>query len=248
MAINYQPVANISEIPAGEKLFVEVDDQPVALFNVDGQIFAIDDICTHDGGPLADGKLEGHEIECDRHGARFDVRTGSALCMPAVENVRAHHVKVENGSVFVAINDSGDLPKEAPRSTTSPVQPTSTGSTEGGSAPQTTTPANAPANPDAKIEQETIVDALKTVIDPELNVNIVDLGLVYTIQTRGSEIDVEMTLTTPACPAGPEILRNSVKAVEKVEGVTKANVKLVMNPPWSPARMTDDAKDILGIF
>jgi metal-sulfur cluster biosynthetic enzyme len=86
------------------------------------------------------------------------------------------------------------------------------------------------------------------VIDPELNVNVVDLGLVYTVQTRGTEIDVEMTLTTPACPAGPEILRNSVKAIEKIDGVTKANVKLVMNPPWSPARMTDDARDILGIF
>jgi metal-sulfur cluster biosynthetic enzyme len=107
------------------------------------------------------------------------------------------------------------------------------------------TAADAPARP---IEQETIVNALKTVIDPELNVNVVDLGLVYTVQTRGTEIDVEMTLTTPACPAGPEILRNSVKAIEKIDGVTKANVKLVMNPPWSPARMTDDARDILGIF
>ncbi len=60
-------------------------------------------------------------------------------------------------------------------------------------------------------EQETIVSALKTVMDPELNVNIVDLGLIYTIQNRETEVDVEMTLTTPACPAGPEILRNAVR-------------------------------------
>lgn len=97
-------------------------------------------------------------------------------------------------------------------------------------------------------EQDTIVDALKTVIDPELNVNIVDLGLIYTIQSREDEVDVEMTLTTPACPAGPEILRNAVTALEKVEGITKANVKLVMSPPWSPDRMSDEARDELGIF
>ena len=63
-----------------------------------------------------------------------------------------------------------------------------------------------------------------------------------------TEVDVEMTLTSPACPAGPEILRNAVAALEKVEGVTKANVKLVMSPPWSPDRMTDAARDELGFF
>ena len=240
MAIAYQNVGTVAELPEGGSLFVEVDDQPVALFRVDGQIFAIDDVCTHDGGPLADGTLKGHEIECARHGARFDIRTGSALCMPAVENVRAHHVKVEGNSIFVAINDSGDLPKEAPK----PAAPSA--ASNANAAPEK--PAPPAHNPDLKLEHETLINALKTVIDPELNVNIVDLGLIYTVQSRGSEVDVEMTLTTPACPAGPEILRNSVKALEKVEGVTKANVKLVMNPPWSQARMTDDARDILGIF
>jgi metal-sulfur cluster biosynthetic enzyme len=97
-------------------------------------------------------------------------------------------------------------------------------------------------------DQDTIVAALKTVMDPELNVNVVDLGLVYTIQSREEEVDVEMTLTTPACPAGPEILKNAVTALEKIDGVTKANVKLVMSPPWSPDRMTDAARDELGIF
>jgi metal-sulfur cluster biosynthetic enzyme len=97
-------------------------------------------------------------------------------------------------------------------------------------------------------EQDAILDALRTVKDPELNVNVVDLGLVYTVQSRGPEVDVEMTLTTPACPAGPEILRNAVAALEKIEGVEKANVKLVMNPPWSQDRMTDAARDELGIF
>ncbi len=97
-------------------------------------------------------------------------------------------------------------------------------------------------------DQESILDALRTVKDPELNVNVVDLGLVYTVQTHEDVIDVEMTLTTPACPAGPEILRNAVGALEKIEGVTKANVRLVMSPPWSPDRMSDAARDELGIF
>ncbi len=98
------------------------------------------------------------------------------------------------------------------------------------------------------IEQEALINALKTVKDPELNVNILDLGLVYTIQAEDDHVNVEMTLTSPACPAGPEILRNAVDALEKVEGVSKANVKLVMNPPWSPDRMTDDARDELGVY
>lgn len=98
------------------------------------------------------------------------------------------------------------------------------------------------------IDQETLVSALRTVKDPELNVNVVDLGLVYAVQSRDDEVDVEMTLTSPACPAGPEILRNAVSALEKLEGVSKANVRLVMSPPWSPDRMTDAARDELGFF
>jgi metal-sulfur cluster biosynthetic enzyme len=97
-------------------------------------------------------------------------------------------------------------------------------------------------------DQDSILNALRTVEDPELHVNVVDLGLVYTVQTHDDQIDVEMTLTSPACPAGPEILRNAVSALEKLEGVAKANVKLVMSPPWTPERMSDDARDQLGIF
>ena len=99
------------------------------------------------------------------------------------------------------------------------------------------------------VEQDTILEALRTVKDPELNVNVVDLGLVYTVQNRDEgQVDVEMTLTSPACPAGPQILREAAAALEKVEGVTKANIRLVMNPPWSQDRMSDAARDELGIF
>jgi metal-sulfur cluster biosynthetic enzyme len=100
----------------------------------------------------------------------------------------------------------------------------------------------------AMIEQDILLSALRTVKDPELNVNVVDLGLVYSVQTHDDRVDVEMTLTSPACPVGPEMLRNAVTALEKVEGVTKANVKLVMSPPWSPEKMSDAARDELGIF
>jgi metal-sulfur cluster biosynthetic enzyme len=98
------------------------------------------------------------------------------------------------------------------------------------------------------IDQETLLSALRTVKDPELNVNVIDLGLVYSIQTHDDQVDVEMTLTSPACPAGPEMLRNAVAALEAIPGIAKANVRLVMSPPWSPERMTDAARDELGFF
>jgi 3-phenylpropionate/trans-cinnamate dioxygenase ferredoxin subunit len=94
-----------SELPPGGKKLLDMDGRAVALFNVDGAFYAIDDVCTHDGGPLAEGKLEGCEIECPRHGARFDVRTGAVLCMPAIEPVTTHEVKVEGDSVLVRVND-----------------------------------------------------------------------------------------------------------------------------------------------
>ncbi|QDT38301.1 metal-sulfur cluster assembly factor [Stratiformator vulcanicus] len=95
-----------------------------------------------------------------------------------------------------------------------------------------------------------LIDALKEVIDPELMVNIVDLGLVYEVEQAEGEpkVNVEMTLTSPACPAGPQIISQSKAALERLEGVDEADIKLVMDPPWSPERMTDDARDQLGIF
>jgi metal-sulfur cluster biosynthetic enzyme len=84
--------------------------------------------------------------------------------------------------------------------------------------------------------------------DPELMVNVIDLGLIYSIQTHDDQVEVEMTLTSPACPAGPEMIRSAVKALEAIPGITKANVRLVMSPPWSPDRMTDAARDQLGFF
>lgn len=94
-----------------------------------------------------------------------------------------------------------------------------------------------------------LIEALKNVIDPELMVNIIDLGLVYDIdQQEEGKVHVKMTLTSPACPAGPQIINQSKLALEQVEGVSEASIELVMSPPWTPERMTDDARDHLGIF
>jgi 3-phenylpropionate/trans-cinnamate dioxygenase ferredoxin component len=97
-------VARASDLPDPSKRTVEVGDALVVLFHVEGQFSCIDDVCTHDGGPLGDGPLEGCQIICPRHGARFDIRTGKALTMPATVDVRVHEVKVENGDVFVRLN------------------------------------------------------------------------------------------------------------------------------------------------
>jgi 3-phenylpropionate/trans-cinnamate dioxygenase ferredoxin subunit len=102
---DYVKVCKASDLPEGGKTVVEVDDRLVALFHVAGRFWAIDDLCTHDGGPLADGQLEGHVIACPRHVAKFDIRDGRVLSMPATSNTVAHEVKVEGGEVFIKLSD-----------------------------------------------------------------------------------------------------------------------------------------------
>jgi metal-sulfur cluster biosynthetic enzyme len=103
------------------------------------------------------------------------------------------------------------------------------------------------------IEEDKVREALKQVIDPELFVNIVDLGLIYDVRiSEGAEgksnVDVDMTMTSPACPAGPQLLGQSKTAVSNLEGAGEVDIRLVMDPPWTPDRMTEDARDQLGIF
>ena len=94
-------VARVGEIPVGGVKVVRVDDQPIALFHLDDGYYAMDDLCTHDGGPLAEGALEGTVIECPRHGARFDVRTGAVLSLPATAPVPMYEVRVEGDEIQV---------------------------------------------------------------------------------------------------------------------------------------------------
>ncbi len=101
----YIKAATKDEIKPGEKLLVEVDERLVILFQVGEEYFCLDDICTHDGGTLSDGEFAGHEIECPRHGARFDIRCGEATCMPATQNTAAHEVLVDGDDILVKLVD-----------------------------------------------------------------------------------------------------------------------------------------------
>jgi len=102
VAETWLPAGKASDLPPGRvRLVTGPDDQRLAVCNVDGAYYAIEDVCTHDGGSLDQGELEGDEIECPRHGARFDVRTGAARCPPAYEPTAKFPLKVESGSIYV---------------------------------------------------------------------------------------------------------------------------------------------------
>ena len=94
-------VARVDELPAGQWRTVDVDGTRVVVFNIDGEHYAIEDVCTHDGGQLTGGHVEGDQIVCPRHGARFCIRTGEALTAPAYEPTYKFPVRVENGEIQV---------------------------------------------------------------------------------------------------------------------------------------------------
>lgn len=96
-------IASIDDLPNGERIFLDIGDQPVVVFNIAGGIFAIGDICTHDRGPLGDGDLDGYEVICPRHGARFDVRSGSATKLPAVAPTPSYPVRVTDGKIEIGV-------------------------------------------------------------------------------------------------------------------------------------------------
>lgn len=99
----FLPVAKISDVEPGQVRVFQVDGKHLALANVGGAIFAIDDVCTHDGGPLGEGTLFNDLVECPRHGARFNVRTGRPVTLPAVIPVRTYEVQVEGDEIRVRI-------------------------------------------------------------------------------------------------------------------------------------------------
>ena len=101
---DFTKVATNSEIPEGGKLYVELDERLVVIFRAGGDLYCLDDVCTHDGGPLGEGQLNGYEIACPRHGAKFDMRTGQALTMPATETTAVHEIKAEGDDVLVRLS------------------------------------------------------------------------------------------------------------------------------------------------
>jgi metal-sulfur cluster biosynthetic enzyme/nitrite reductase/ring-hydroxylating ferredoxin subunit len=233
---NFERVADPQELPPGGRKTIFVDDVPAVLIRRGDQYYAVEDVCSHDGQPLADGDVIGTEIECPRHGARFDLATGAARCMPATEPIAAFAVSVQPDGIYVGPAGLSPAPSS---SVPDAVRP------EAASAG----PAAAPAgSPPAELDDAAIIEALRQVIDPELMINIVDLGLIYAVNRTDAKVLIEMTLTSPACPAGPQIVQQSKSVVERLPGVAEAQIKLVMSPPWTPDRMTDEARDQLGIF
>jgi 3-phenylpropionate/trans-cinnamate dioxygenase ferredoxin subunit len=105
MKKTYVKVTRVQEVPEGQARSFEIGDERIVLCNVDGAIHAIEDVCTHDGSPFGNERLQGCAIECPRHGARFDVRDGAVLQMPAVAPVRTFPTKVVGDDLFVEIEE-----------------------------------------------------------------------------------------------------------------------------------------------
>ncbi len=97
-------------------------------------------------------------------------------------------------------------------------------------------------------DEATLYDALKQIYDPEVGINIVDMGLIYSLELADGKVTLTMTLTSPGCPVGPQILGQVDSALRALEGVEDVDIKVVWSPPWSPDMLSEDAKDQLGIF
>lgn len=100
---NYFTLGPVDAVPEGSLKVFRVGERRVAVCRAGGQFYAIEDVCTHDDGPLGEGTLRGEEVECPRHGARFSVKTGAALSMPAVVPVKIYPVRVEGNNIQVAV-------------------------------------------------------------------------------------------------------------------------------------------------
>jgi naphthalene 1,2-dioxygenase system ferredoxin subunit len=96
-------LAAVDAIPEDDVIGIDAEDKSFALYQVDGEIYATDNICTHGNARLCDGFLEGHEIECPLHQGKFDIRNGKAMCAPLTEDVKTYPVKIEGTRVFVEV-------------------------------------------------------------------------------------------------------------------------------------------------
>jgi len=101
----FYAVADVSEVPNGTRIFLTIGEENIVVFNIAGTLFAIGDVCTHDGGPLGEGELDGYTIICPRHGARFDVRTGKVLAFPAFIDTPSYPVRVVGNDIEVGVKE-----------------------------------------------------------------------------------------------------------------------------------------------
>jgi metal-sulfur cluster biosynthetic enzyme len=103
-----------------------------------------------------------------------------------------------------------------------------------------------PHSADGAVTEDLVKLALRRVKDPELNLNIIDLGLVYEIRVEGTTVSIDMSLTTPACPSGPELMDDATRQLQAIPGVTDAQVHLVWSPPWTPDRIEPRVRTYMG--
>jgi len=101
--LEYVTVASVAELEDGQRKLLDIDGEIIAVFNIAGGYFAIADVCSHDDGPVAEGEVEGTQIECPRHGARFDLQTGKALTLPAVVDIPSYPVRVLDGQIQIGL-------------------------------------------------------------------------------------------------------------------------------------------------
>lgn len=250
MSDRFMTVAKVGEIPEGGVKVVRVDEDRVAVFHVGGQYYALSDLCTHDGGELSDGVLDGHVIECARHGARFDIRTGAVLAMPATGAVPRHAVRVIGDQIQVACETCEE--KQVAQAAADAAQPAANPHTgqpaytdsPGGQAPirrQAAPAATTTATPGASrapTQQEFAVRAaLETVMDPEIQLSVVDLGLIREIVIEPGRTTVRMLLTTPFCPYAPQLTQDVKQAAMSV--VDQPTEVEILPDAWSPEMMPD---------
>jgi 3-phenylpropionate/trans-cinnamate dioxygenase ferredoxin subunit len=101
--VDFIPVASKAELGRGERLVIEVEGNPIVIFNVDDRYYAIDGICSHDEEDLAEGSLDGFELTCPRHGGRFDIRDGSVLALPAYQEVTSYPVELHGDEIVIGL-------------------------------------------------------------------------------------------------------------------------------------------------
>ena len=98
------------------------------------------------------------------------------------------------------------------------------------------------------VSEETVLETIKQIIDPEIGINIVDMGLIYGVDINDTTVDIKMTLTSMGCPAGGQIINGAQQVTQQIDGIDEVNVNVVWSPPWNMEMMSDDAKDELGLF
>lgn len=99
----FYPLGPVADFPQGERIFTEIDHKPIVVFSIGGEFYATGDVCTHDGGSIGEGDVDGDEIICPRHGARFNIRTGNAVSLPAVTGIPVYPMRITEGFLEIGI-------------------------------------------------------------------------------------------------------------------------------------------------